>query len=189
MGKPIRVPVVGTVLATGKTVKEFESSTRCGCSASSAPAVAFLRPSQPELDFFNSLSGRLEIELTQAPQRIGSLDNVRATPDAKVKSLRLIAKVFNSDSKTFRDLTREELQSIAFRGSEITLRAEGGGTVNHRAPNGEFFTVQQLLDAVAETERQSRGQSEWFDGVDVHHVFFEGIHQDDDGVWEIDWGS
>ena len=32
-------------------------------------------------------------------------------------------------------------------------------------------------------------QSEWFDGVDVHHVFFEGIHQDSDGVWEIYWGS
>jgi len=25
--------------------------------------------------------------------------------------------------------------------------------------------------------------------VDVHHIYFEGIHESDDGVWEIEWGS
>jgi hypothetical protein len=46
-----------------------------------------------------------------------------------------------------------------------------------------------MLNAVAETERQTRDKSEWFDGVDVHHIYFEGIHQGSDGVWEIYWGS
>jgi hypothetical protein len=31
--------------------------------------------------------------------------------------------------------------------------------------------------------------SEWFGGVDVHHVFFEGLHEDVDGVWVANWGS
>src|SRR5688500_5202753 len=144
-----------------------------------APETAM---SHPELDFFNNLSAKLKIHLTEAPERIGNLDNLRATPDAEIKSLELVGKVFNPGSKTSRDLTKEELQSIAFRGSEITLRGEGGGTVIHKAPNGKFFTVRELLDAVVETERHSRGQSKWLDGIDVHHVFFEGIHEDNEGI-------
>lgn len=147
--------------------------------------------SHPELNFFNNLSGQLEIELTAPTERIGNLDNVRATPDAKIATLKLTAEVFNEESETFRDLTAEELQSVAFRAAQITLRGESGETVTHNAPNGNFFTVQELLNAVAETERQSRDQSEWFGGVDVHHVYFEGIHPDEEeeGVWEIYWGS
>ena len=145
--------------------------------------------SHPELQFFNSLSGKLKIELTVPPEQIGNLDNVRATPEAKIKSLKLTAEVFNRDAKIFRELTPEELQSVAFRASRITLRGEGGSTVTHAAPNGAFFTVQDMLKAVEETERQARGNSEWLGGVDVHHVFFEGIHPGDDGIWEIYWGS
>lgn len=145
--------------------------------------------SHPELEFFNGLAGKLQIELTVPPEKIGNLDNVRATPAARIKSLKLVAEVFNRDTKTFRDLTSAELQSVAFRASQINLRGEGGDAASHRAPNGEFFTVQDMLNAVAETERQTRDNSEWFDGVDVHHVFFEGIHQGADGVWEIYWGS
>mgnify|MGYP007059528836 CR=1 FL=1 len=142
-----------------------------------------------ELEFFNSLSGRLEIELTGPTEQIGKLENVRATPDAQIKSLTLTAQVYNRDSGTFRELTSEELQSVAFRGAQIALRGESADTVTHQSPNGEFFTVQDMLNAVAETERQTRAESEWFDGVDVHHVFFEGIRQSSDGVWLIYWGS
>lgn len=145
--------------------------------------------SHPELEFFNSLSGKLEIELTAPTERIGNLENVRATPDAQIKSLTLAAEVFNRQTDTFRDLTDEERQSVAFQAPQITLRGEGGGAVTHDAPNGEFFTVQALLNAVAATERQTRDDSEWFGGVDVHHVFFEGIVEGEDGVWEIYWGS
>jgi hypothetical protein len=150
---------------------------------------AGLNMSHPELEFFNSLSGKLEIELTEPPEKIGDLDNVRAKPEAKIKSLRLSAELFNRETETARELTPEEFQSVAFRASQITLRGEGGGVVKHLAPNGSVFTVQDLLKAVEETERQSRGASDWFDGVDVHHVYFEGIHLSEDGVWEIYWGS
>jgi hypothetical protein len=158
-------------------------------AAQGNPSNAGASMSHPEIEFFNSLSGKLEIELTVPPEKIGNLDNVRATPEAKVKSLKLAAKVFNRDSGTARELSPDELQSVAFRASQITLRGEGGGAVTHQAPNGKFFTVQEMLNAVAETERQTRVKSEWFDGVDVHHVFFEGIHPGEDGVWEIYWGS
>ena len=98
-------------------------------------------------------------------------------------------KCFNRDTEEFRDLTPEEFDSLAFRESHIKLRGESGEVVSHNAPNGTFFTVQQLLQAVEETERQTRDQSEWLGGVDVHHCYFEGISLDDDGAWGIYWGS
>jgi hypothetical protein len=143
----------------------------------------------PELEFFNKLSGTLKIELTVPTERISNLSNVRATPEAEIKSLRLAAKVFNRDFGTLRELTVDELQSVAFHGSHIALRGESGGVTKHKSPNGECFTVQDLLNAITETERQTRGKSTWFGGIDIHHIFFEGIHQADDGVWEIHWGS
>ncbi|XAL99379.1 hypothetical protein OT109_17585 [Phycisphaeraceae bacterium D3-23] len=142
-----------------------------------------------ELTFFNSLSGRLEIELTSPAEQVGNLDNVRSNSGTEIKSIKLVAEVFDQGSETFRDLTNEEVQSVAFRARSIMLRGEGGTAVTHHAANGEFFTVQELLDAVVVTEKQSRGSSEWLGGIDVHHVYFEGIQQDAAGVWEIHWGS
>lgn len=127
----------------------------------------------PELEFFNSLTGTLAIELTVPPKRIGNLYNFEASPDAQVKSLRLHAEVFNADARTFRDSTPEELDSVAFHEEHISLRSESGDIVTHDAPDGQFFTVRELLKAVEETEREIRGKPEWFGGVDVDHVFFE----------------
>ena len=143
----------------------------------------------PELEFFNSLSGSLSIELSVAPETIGNTANLQATPDAKIESLRWEVQIFNRDTREFRTITSEELQSVAFRESEITLKGMEGSTVTHRASNGEYFTVKELIKAVEATEQQTRGNSEWFDGVDVHHIYFEGIHPCDNGVWEIYWGS
>lgn len=148
--------------------------------------------SHPELEFFNTIGGKLEIELDVPAEPVGELLNVRATPEAKVVRMELQAEIFNPDDETFRPLTPEELDGVAFRGGSITLRSEDGEPVTHAAPNGTFFTVRELLRAVEETERQTRAQTEWLGGIDVHHVFFEGIHpseEGDDGVWDIYWGS
>ena len=142
------------------------------------------------LEFFNSLSAQLHIELTVPPRQVApNLLNLQASPDAKVVNLKLKAEVYDDATDEFRDLTPDELNSIAFRGSEIRLRSEDGQTVSHPAPNGDFFTVRELLLAVELTERQTRDHTEWLGGVDVHHCFFEGIHQAEDGAWEIYWGS
>lgn len=147
-------------------------------------------PAHPELEFFNSLSGKLEIELSEPPQPIGNLLNERAAPDARVVRLTLTAEVFNRDTEEFRPLTPDELAGVAFRGPSIRLRGEDDDEgLAHAAPNGSYFTVAELLHAVEETERAARGRSEWFGGVDVHHVFFEGIEPGDDDTWEICWGS
>ena len=147
-------------------------------------------PSHPELEFFNSLSGNLKIELDVPAEPVANLLNLRAAPDARVVRLELRAEVFNPETDEFRPLTPAELDAVAFRGSSIRLRGEEAEeVVSHAAPNGSYFTVGELLRAVEETERRTRAQSEWLGGVDVHHVFFEGIEPGEDGVWEICWGS
>lgn len=146
------------------------------------------------LAFFNGLSGRLEIELTEAPERISpALQNLRASPSATIARLSLRAEVYERESASgpalFRPLTEDELERVVIRDPQVTLIGEGRDAITFDAPNGASFTVRDLLAAVEETERRSRGDSEWYGGIDVHHVFFQGIHYDTDGLWRISWGS
>jgi hypothetical protein len=145
----------------------------------------------PELEFFNSISGELEIELTIPTRPIGNLLNQEADADAEIVSLKLKPHIYVEETEDIRDLTDAELNQIAFRGKQIKLRnPDVDRVITHKAPNGKHFTVRELLAAVEETERQVRSDTEWFDGVDVQHIYFEGISEEDDpGVYEIYWGS
>ena len=142
-----------------------------------------------ELQFFNSIAGKLAIELTEPPQQMRNLANLKAPSTAGIKSLRLLARVVDTQRDQYRSLSFEELSRIAFPKAEIRLRGQSGGPVLHKAPNGRHFTVQDLLVAIEETERRTRGESEWFGGIDVHHIYFEGIRPIADDVWSISWGS
>lgn len=140
------------------------------------------------LDFFNSLSGKLDIELSEPTEDIAAeLANQRATSTAEIANLALVVEVWEGDAR-FRAPTAEELQRPALMEPQVTLRGSGDA-VTHRAPNRQWFTVEELLAAVVETERLTRHQKRWFDGIDVHHVYFEGIEFGADGVGEISWGS
>ena len=111
-----------------------------------------------ELEFFNNLSGRLAIELTEPAQPMAGLSNLQASPDAKMIKATLSAEVFLEDEGTFRSLSSEELKSIAYPEKEIKLRAESGDVVTHAAPNGAHFTVAELLKAVELGTRIGRKQ-------------------------------
>lgn len=161
-------------------------SLTCGCSNRGEKIVE----ENQGLEFFNQINGRLNIELTQPAEQITqNLANLSAKPEAKIVFLSLEPEWFESDSKEFRPLTDEELSRIAFVGPTIKLKGESENVVEHSAPNGKHFTVQELLQAVEETEREGRGNTEWFEGIDVHHIYFEGIHEEEPGVWTIYWGS
>ena len=143
-----------------------------------------------DLEFFNSVSGELQIELSVPAQPASpTLLNLLAAPEARVVNLKLTPGVYDESNNEFRDLTPHEFNSIAFRGSEIRLRNYSGRIVAHKAPNGALFSVRELLLAVEETERQTRDSTELLGGVDVHHVYFGGIEEADDGVWDIIWDS
>lgn len=148
------------------------------------------KKNRPELEFFNSISGTLEIEMNLPPtRRFKNLANLFSPSEAKIISLKLQWEIFNHEQDDFRDLTPEELDSIAFNEPQIKLRSLSDEIVLHHAPNGKFFTVRDLLLAVEETERKTRGQSNWYDGIDIHHIYFEGIESGARDVWDIGWGS
>lgn len=122
----------------------------------------------------------LNVKVSSKRQRIGSLLNERAQPGASITSLRL---------NPSRPLKNSELDAVAYDGPAIVLQGAGHVPMLHEPQQGKgFFTVRDLLDAVEKTERDTRHLSEWFGGIDVHHVFFEGFCLEDN-VWHICWGS
>jgi hypothetical protein len=140
------------------------------------------------LGFFNKLSGRLDVRLSEATQQIAEgMLNRAAPPSARIEEVLLSMRVFENPG--FRDLTDEEWSRAVFRTPVIRLCGLAERVVEHRAPDGAAFTIRDLAEAIAETERQTRDGSEWFGGIDVHHVYFEGLMLDEDGVWSIAWGS
>ncbi|MFI6996408.1 hypothetical protein [Nocardia sp. NPDC050175] len=139
------------------------------------------------LEFFNGLSGTLAIVLTEPTENVAAnLSNQRAAATATITEVSFAPNVFEDGD--FRDLTDDEFDRVVLDLPALNLRGFGD-PVEHRAPNGKCFTVRDLVAAISETERSTRQQSQWFGGIDVHHIFFEGIHEGDDGVWEIYWGS
>ena len=145
---------------------------------------------QEALAFFSRLAGRLEIELTEAPVRITpELANQVAPPTASLKSLSLRMEVF--EGRSFRALTEEEWSRVVLRFPRILMYSltKPESRIAHEAPDGNVFTVRDLARAVEATEREARRDSKWFGGVNVHHVFFEGIRADERGAWRIRWGS
>jgi len=58
--------------------------------------------------------------------------------------------------------------------------------------NKNGFTVQEVLDCVLKIEQIARPETDWFDGIDLHHIFFEGLHLEerkDKDVYVAVWGS
>jgi hypothetical protein len=142
------------------------------------------------LRFFNTLSGTLALKLSEEPKPISErMLNLAAPPTARLVSASLHMQVWLRESREFRELTELEWRRVVLRSPVIRMGGEAGRAIEHRAPDGATFTVRDLTAAIAETERQARGETDWFGGIDVHHVFFEGIELEADGVWWIRWGS
>ena len=143
----------------------------------------------PELKFFNTISGVLDIKLSEKAVSMDKLPgNLVSKPTSKIKGLTLNAEVYNEAGESYRQLTSVELDSKAFESSSILLGSESGESVEHSADNGKYFTVKELISAVETTELKTRGNTDWFGGIDVHHIYFEGLtcHQ---GTWVPYWGS
>ena len=133
------------------------------------------------------IGGRLHVELSEPTELIApGLANTRAPGGAAILSIKLESYMF--DGYDLRPLRGEELDAVGFEEPAIEIGSFGKVT-RHVAPNGEYFTVRDILAAVEDVERVARVESEWFGGVDVHHVFFEGLHESESGVWRISWGS
>lgn len=137
------------------------------------------------LKFFNSLGGPLNIEINQEPRTHGMMEF--APENALISKIEWEPYTYGEED--VQELTAEQLSVVVFPEPTITLCGEAGIPTTHYAPNGKYFTVRDMIAAVIATEAQTRGQTEWFGGIDLHHVFFEGIYRNGDGGWRIAWGS
>lgn len=145
------------------------------------------------LDWFNALTGRLEIVLTEPAKPVAESlpGNLAAAPTARIASLALKLGVVDDpddlDAEP-RELTEAEWTRVVLRVPRVRI-GNDVGVVEHVAPDGATFSARDLVRAIEETERRTRPRSEWLGGIDVHHVYFEGMDLDSDGAWFIGWGS
>lgn len=142
------------------------------------------------LQFFNDLGGTIHIEMSEEPKQIGTLLNQRSVSSSKVLGVSWDPHVYIEDDT--RELTSKELELIVFQDCSIKLRSyaclKPSKIVEHKAPNGKYFTVKDMIAVICEQERQTRGDTDWFGGIDIHHIFFEGLTPDKD-VWIVSYGS
>jgi hypothetical protein len=143
------------------------------------------------LELFNQLSGTLTIELTEPATPVApNLLNLAAPKTARIVSVTLNLELFEEGGGDARPLTDAEWSRVVLRAPHIRMADIDTPelVIEHDAPDGKAFTVRDLQHAIEKTERESREKGEWLGGVDVHHIFFEGI-EDEDGVWMVCWGS
>jgi len=149
-------------------------------------------------DWFNGnnpdephFSGILNIQVTKKPQPFAPhMVNVIVPANAKVKKVTLNCSVYEPNLEERRDITQEELDQTILNVKTIQIKGKSDKCITHHAPNNKNFTVKDLVKAIEKTELLTRGDdsAEWFGGIDVHHIFFEGLTYED-GYFDIHWGS
>ena len=141
----------------------------------------------------DGIEATLLVQLSSSPKQIGDLCNERALPSARVIGCALsVDGRWPSDPNQFDviPLTDDELDEVIHAKSTLCLCGLAGVPITHAAPNGREFTLRDVLAAVEETEKRTRSLTDWFGGIDVHHVFFEGLTKSEkDDSWTICWGS
>lgn len=116
------------------------------------------------------------------------LVNRFAHASARIASLRVVARNHHDGCP----LSPAQLDEPVLRASTIDI-GNGIAETRLRLPAGHTaFRVRDILAAIEELEWITRPQSEWFGGIDVHHIFFEGLKPAFVGAsdcFEYRWGS
>jgi hypothetical protein len=152
-----------------------------------------------EKKLLDGWSGTLCIEFNQKAARkkmSANLYNEMVDPKATIKSVSLDLQIYEreNDEEPFREATQEEWDAIVFEQPYLRIIGLVEEAIEHRATNGKNFSAKELIQAIEATEKQTRSKSEWFGGIDAHHIFFEGlsfVEVDGQGIetWRVYWGS
>lgn len=149
----------------------------------------------------NQLHFRLIINTTNTRPagEFGPLMNRFEGEDSQIVSISTTHPTFyNLHEQEHYDLTRDELAECGFVGNELTLEQKSvtrdmrlASRIRHTYKNTKgFFTVSELLKVVQRFEMKARPQTQWFGGVDAHHVYFEGFSQNrEKDAYSVMWGS
>lgn len=163
-------------------------------------------------NFFSELGGAITLRTRDPQPLVLSPQNIRLSHDATSgrrsitsswKEMPCQTPIIESAVFTYhvsckdhpdglRDASAPELELVVFEETSIYLRSLADISLLHHAPNGKYFTVCDMIAAVCTQELATRSQTDWFGGIDDHHIFFEGvsIKKDPDGQFvKIHWGS
>lgn len=85
-------------------------------------------------------------------------------------------------------VTTKELNKIYHLCPTITLKSN---KAKKSFTNKKGFTLKELMNHILTVERLSRPKTDWFGGIDAHHIYFEGLYPvtDHQCTYEVHWGS
>lgn len=95
----------------------------------------------------------------------------------------------NPDDSDFIALTDRELNKIGYKGQTYTLTDSETGISKKYKTSKSYFTIKEVFDNLLDFETDNRPYLEWDDGIDQHHVYFEGFYRINHQCYEIFWGS
>jgi hypothetical protein len=148
--------------------------------------------------FFQKMQFTLDIKVSDTYSPANSYNRMSA-PDAQLQSVSYLpvnppsrGDDEEDENGLLPEATEDELMSLAYARPSITFssgHAQLKKTYQAPSGGGQYFTVQDLIKIICEFEAEDRLLYDWFGGIDVHHIFFEGAHQQPDGSWKLWWGS
>uniref|UniRef100_A0A914QB78 Uncharacterized protein n=1 Tax=Panagrolaimus davidi TaxID=227884 RepID=A0A914QB78_9BILA len=128
----------------------------------------------------DKLSFTISVDVDGEVRRAGHLVNLIVEPGAKIRDIThgVTSKeiVYKEDSITFC-----KAGSMILDGTNEKF--EKSYALDHP------LTAKELADLICDFEKEARDKFTWLGGVDVHHVFFEGLDQVGPKKYEISWGS
>ena len=140
----------------------------------------------------SNLSATLDLQFSTPAVPIGNLLNERHESESRLLAVgfgRLEAFADKDKDEDFRDVTRAELDATVTEQTVLVCKPD----LSRNAPclvykNDRGWRVRDVLAVVLDIERRTRSMTEWFGGIDAHHVMLDGIFIVD-GRMTVMWGS
>jgi hypothetical protein len=146
-------------------------------------------------DLVNKVRPVLHIILDKKTKRISKkLLNLKSDSNAKILKIEWCEPLhyYNYDDENYENdddddihvCTEEELNSVGYNGKIFNYE-----NVEYTTEN-DFFTVKEIFDIILLREPEIRSKTNWFGGIDVHHIFYEGLHFSESlKTFKCAWGS
>ncbi|KAG4065966.1 hypothetical protein HA402_006684 [Bradysia odoriphaga] len=100
-----------------------------------------------------------------------------------------VEKIYRNQNGRLVEYTEEQKNTlVVYDDNSLELKGHGNFRKRYQFPTNRV-TIKRFVEAIVDFEKQNRPKSDWFGGIDCHHVFYEGLIATEDGAYIIFWGS
>ena len=146
---------------------------------------------------FDALSWSIHIETSLPELRVEGSLNCFQHPEATVVGIEASPPVIYPDSDDHEHLltynyevSEDYLEQTGFNGNAICLKSPSDGSYHVYGSSSHSFSCKELIDVIVDFEQKERPKTNWLGGMDVHHVWFEGLCRVSNScAFFISWGS